>query len=201
MHKLPELPYLYNALEPYIDEMTMEIHHTKHHQAYIDKLNSALEIFPDFVDLPIEELLRDIDALPEEIRTAVRNHGGGHHNHWLFWALLAPAGSPETIMSEAVKTEMITYFGSVEEMKESFKKEALARFGSGWVWIVRNNLGGLDIISTSNQDSPLSQGLFPILGLDVWEHAYYLKHQNRRAEYIDAFWNVVNWQTVENRLG
>lgn len=200
MHTLPQLPYSYDALEPYFDAMTMEIHHSKHHQAYIDKLNEALN-GSGLEDKSIEELLRDLKDVPDSIRVAVQNHGGGHYNHSLFWESLTPAGSTENTMSTGLSDKLTETFGSIEKMKEDFKKTALSRFGSGWAWIVKKDTGELAIISTANQDSPLSENMSPILGLDVWEHAYYLKYQNKRADFVDAFWNLVNWQKVEKRLG
>ncbi len=196
MHTLPTLPYEYNALEPFIDEATMRLHHTKHHQAYIDKLNAALADYPELLTKTVEELLVDLNNLPEAVRLAVRNHGGGHANHSLFWQLLAPAGSELTKMSESLTTTLNTSFNSVEEFKTKFKEAGLARFGSGWVWLVKSG-DKLEIMATANQDSPLSEGKTPLLGVDVWEHAYYLKYQNKRADYLDALWNVINWQKVE----
>lgn len=196
MHTLPILPYEYNALEPFIDEATMRLHHTKHHQAYIDKLNAALADYPELLNKTVEELLIDLNNLPEAVRLAVRNHGGGHANHSLFWQLLAPAGSELTKMSESLNTTLNTSFNSVEEFKTKFKEAGLARFGSGWVWLVKSG-DKLEIMATANQDSPLSEGKTPLLGVDVWEHAYYLKYQNKRADYLDALWNVINWQKVE----
>ena len=184
-HQLPSLPYPYDALEPYIDARTMELHHTKHHQTYVDKLNEALAKHPEIADKPLEELLGNLNAVPEDIRTAVRNHGGGHHNHSLFWKWLAPVGQAGQMPAEAAP------------FKEEFTKAAAGLFGSGWAWIVKNSGGELKIITTPNQDSPLMQGLIPVLGLDVWEHAYYLKYQNRRAEYIEAWWNILNWKNIK----
>lgn len=197
MFSVPELPYSYDALEPYIDEQTMRIHHTKHHQAYIDKLNAALEGKTDLARKSIEELLTNISSLPDDIQTAVRNNGGGHYNHSLFWQLMGPgqSGAPTGKISDA----LITAFGDFTNFQAKFTEAAVGRFGSGWAWLVDNN-GKLEITSTPNQDCPISDGQKPILGLDVWEHAYYLKYQNRRPEYIDAWWNVVNWQEVEKRL-
>jgi Fe-Mn family superoxide dismutase len=196
MHTLPTLPYEYNALEPFIDEATMRLHHTKHHQAYIDKLNAALTDYPDLLNKSVEELLADLNSLPEAIRLAVRNHGGGHANHSLFWQLLAPAGSEMTKMSESLTASLTASFNSVEEFKTKFKEAGLGRFGSGWVWLVKVG-DKLEIMATANQDSPLSEGKMPLLGVDVWEHAYYLKYQNKRADYLDALWNIINWQKVE----
>lgn len=192
--ELPQLPYSYDALEPYIDVRTMELHHTKHHRAYVTKLNEALEKHPELSEKPLEELLRSLDLIPEDIRTAVRNHGGGHFNHSLFWKLMAPAGKggggePTGKLGVAVEKSL----GGLTKFKEDFSKAVVGVFGSGWAWIVIEK-GNLVIVTTPNQDCPLMKGQKPILGLDVWEHAYYLKYQNRRPEYIDAWWNVVNWQ-------
>ncbi len=197
MFKLPELPYGYDALEPHIDAKTMEIHHAKHHQAYVDKLNDALKDHPDLLELSIEDLLVQLDRVPDEIRTAVRNNGGGHANHSLFWTLMSPdgGGEPEGELAALITTS----FGSFNDFKAKFKEAALGRFGSGWVWVVKHG-DKLKISSSPNQDSPMMEGQTPILGLDVWEHAYYLKYQNRRPDYVDAFWNVVNWPEAEKRL-
>ncbi|MFO7265631.1 MAG: superoxide dismutase [Limnochordales bacterium] len=194
-HELPPLPYAYDALEPYIDAQTMEIHHTKHHAAYVNGLNAALEKYPDLQDKSVEELLRDIKNIPADIQTAVRNQGGGHANHSLFWTIMAPnaGGTPQGKLAEAI----LKAFGSFEAFKEEFTKAAMGRFGSGWAWLVVDKDRNLKVISTPNQDSPLMDGLTPILGLDVWEHAYYLKYQNRRADYVQAFWNVINWEAVK----
>lgn len=197
-HTLPRLPYAYDALEPYIDAKTMEIHHTKHHQAYIDKLNLALQDSPaELVGMSVEQLILNLDAIPEDIRTAVRNHGGGHANHSMFWQLMTDPASAKASAGKAVEVlDAITQsFGSFEDFKKAFADAALARFGSGWAWLVKDG-GKLAIMSTANQDSPLSEGKTPILGLDVWEHAYYLHYQNKRPDYIEAFWNVVNWEEV-----
>lgn len=194
---LPELPYAYDALEPHFDAKTMEIHHTKHHQAYIDKANAALGNHP-MAERSAEEVLRNIDSLNEDIRQAVINNAGGHANHSLFWEVLSPAGGGEP--KESVAEGIARAFGSFEAFKEKFATAATTRFGSGWAWLVVNRSGGLDVISTANQDSPLMKGLVPILGLDVWEHAYYLNYQNRRPDYIKAFWNVVDWEKVEENL-
>ncbi len=196
-HELPPLPYDYNALEPHIDEQTMRIHHDKHHAAYVNNLNAALEGHPDLAALSIEELLRGIDRVPEAIRTAVRNNGGGHANHTLFWEIMKPGGSKEPTGELAAAINQT--FGSFEKFKEEFSKAAIGRFGSGWAWLVVDAQGGLKVYSTANQDSPLMQGDTPILGLDVWEHAYYLKYQNRRPDYVQAWWNVVNWDEVARR--
>ena len=193
-HVLPSLPYAYDALEPYIDQETMKIHHTKHHQAYVNNLNAALEAYPDLQKESVEELISHLDLLPENIRTAVRNNGGGHANHSLFWQLLSPSGGgvPNGVVAKVINQK----FGSFDKFKEEFNKAAATRFGSGWAWLVLNK-GELEVYSTANQDSPLMEGKIPLLGLDVWEHAYYLHYQNRRPEYIDAFWNIVNWNHVE----
>ena len=198
-HSLPPLPYPANALEPHIDAQTMEIHHGKHHNAYVTNLNAALEKAPELADLPIDQLIRDLNRVPEAIRTAVRNNGGGHWNHSFFWQIMAPsAGSaPSGKLADALNSA----FGSVEKFKEQFAAAGVGRFGSGWAWL--NNDGGkLTISSTPNQDNPIMDGKpAPILGMDVWEHAYYLKYQNRRPDYIKAWWSVVNWSEVEKRFG
>ncbi|MGD9205435.1 MAG: superoxide dismutase [Desulfobacterales bacterium] len=194
-HTLPALPYAYNALEPYFDEQTMQIHHTKHHQTYVDKLNAALEGCANLQNKSAEELISDLNAIPEMIRTAVRNHGGGHANHSFFWPLLWK----EVDFSGDVAKAINKKFGDYDTFKEEFSNSAALLFGSGWTWLVVNN-GELEITTTPNQDSPLSQGHIPILGLDVWEHAYYLKYQNRRPEYIAAFFNVINWQKVDENF-
>ena len=201
IYTLPQLGYAYNALEPFIDETTMTIHHTKHHQAYIDNLNKALADHPEVSEKPLDELLADLDQVPETIRLAVQNHGGGHHNHSLFWKMIGPssakasAGRPTGILNESIEKK----FGGFERFKEELGKVAMGRFGSGWAWLVLND-GGLELMNTANQDSPLEFGKKPVLGLDVWEHAYYLKYQNRRADYVAAFWNVVNWSEVEKNF-
>lgn len=194
-HTVPSLAYAYDALEPHIDARTMEIHHTKHHQAYVDKLNAALEKHPALFDTPVESLLKDLNDVPEDIRTAVRNHGGGHLNHSLFWTLMTPH-SHDKEMKGAIVEAITEEFGSIDAFKKIFTDAALNRFGSGWAWLVSYN-GKLEIYSTANQDSPLMEGKYPLLGIDVWEHAYYLKHQSKRADYIASFWNVVNWKKVE----
>lgn len=194
-HTLPPLPYGYDALEPSIDSKTMEIHHTKHHQAYITKLNEALGKHPELIEKTIEELVADLDMVPEDIRSAVRSHGGGHLNHSLFWELMTPGGSK---LSGALEEAIKKTFGSVEKFQEEFEKSAAARFGSGWVWLVVDG-DKLAIVSTANQDNPVTEGKTPILGLDVWEHAYYLKYQNKRPDYAKAFWAVVHWQEVGKR--
>ena len=193
---LPQLPYEYDALEPHIDKETMNIHHTKHHNTYVTNLNAALEGQEDLAGKSLEELLANIESVPEKIRTAVRNNGGGHANHSLFWELLSPngGGEPTGELAEAIAAK----FGSFESFKEEFAKTATTRFGSGWAWLTVKD-GELELSSTANQDSPLMEGKTPILGLDVWEHAYYLNYQNRRPEYIASFWNVVNWDEVSKR--
>lgn len=193
-HQLPELTYPYDALEPHIDARTMEIHHSKHHAGYVNNLNSALEGQSEIEGKSVEELVADLNAIPESIRTAVRNNGGGHSNHTLFWRIMSPDGGGEP--SGALKEALEAAFGGFEAFKDRFSKTAATRFGSGWAWLVKKSDGGLDVLSTANQDSPISSGLSPILGLDVWEHAYYLKYQNRRPDYIAAWWNVVDWGEV-----
>jgi Fe-Mn family superoxide dismutase len=194
--QLPPLPYAYDALEPFIDTMTMQIHHDKHHAAYVNNLNAALEKHPELSSWSLEQLLSNLNAVPEDIRTVVRNHGGGTWNHNLFWEIMAPnaGGLPTGELAEAINAA----FGSFETFKTEFEKAANGRFGSGWAWLVKkaNNLA---IVSTPNQDNPLTDGMTPLLGLDVWEHAYYLKYQNRRAEYVSNWWNVVNWAEVARR--
>lgn len=193
VYELPKLPYAFDALEPYIDEKTMHIHHGKHHAAYVSKLNAAIE-GTEWEDMEIEELLGVVDDIPEDIKQTVINNGGGHANHSLFWEILSGDGGsePEGDLADAINEK----FESFEEFKDLFSKEALGRFGSGWAWLVVNEEGELEVISTKNQDSPLMSGMVPILGLDVWEHAYYLKYQNKRPDYVEAFWNVVNWEKV-----
>lgn len=191
---LPKLPYAYDALEPIIDAKTMEIHHTKHHQTYVDKLNEALGKHPELISTPVATLVGDLAKVPEDIRTAVRNHGGGHLNHSLFWTLMT-SNLKEGEMKGNVIDALTQTFGSVEKFKELFTALALGRFGSGWAWLVVNK-GKLELMSTANQDSPLSEGKIPLLGLDVWEHAYYLKHQSNRKAYVEGWWGVVNWKKV-----
>ncbi|MBI5298780.1 MAG: superoxide dismutase [Deltaproteobacteria bacterium] len=202
MYTLPALPFGYGDLEPYIDAKTMEIHYSKHHQIYVDKLNKALEKYPDLTKQPVEKLLRNLETLPEDVRTAVRNHGGGHANHSLFWTVLGKnfEGSVGKLPSGKLAEAITKCCKSVETFKEQFYAAAANQFGSGWAWLVVNPNKSLEIMATSNQDSPLINGKTPILTLDVWEHAYYLKYQNRRPEYIAAFWNVINWPEVERRF-
>jgi Fe-Mn family superoxide dismutase len=196
-YEVPPLPYDYNALEPHIDEQTMRVHHDKHHQAYVDNANAALQ-GTDWADKPVEEVLKNLDALPEEKRTPVRNNAGGHYNHSLFWEWMSPDGGgdpPDGPLKEAVEST----FGSVSALKEQVSDAGVKRFGSGWTWLVQSEDGALSVESTANQDSPISEGRTPILGIDVWEHAYYLKYQNRRPEYLGVWWNVVNWDAVQKR--
>jgi superoxide dismutase, Fe-Mn family len=196
--ELPELPYAYDALEPTIDKETMNIHHTKHHNGYVTKLNNALEDHADLQDKSLEELLsNNLSVVPEDIRTAVRRNGGGHANHSLFWTIMSPNGGGEPTGDLATKIN--DTFGGFDQFKEKFEETAKGRFGSGWAWLVVNN-GNLEVIDTLNQDSPIMEGKTPILGLDVWEHAYYLNYQNRRPDYVSAFWNVVNWEEVAKRF-
>lgn len=195
-HALPALPYAYTALEPMIDAQTMEIHYTKHHQAYIDKLNAALA-GTEWADLPVEDLLRRFNEVPDDKKTAVRNHGGGHANHSLFWTLLTTPNSTQP--SGDLEKALVDTFGSVQDFKVKFSEKATAQFGSGWAWLTAKD-GTLEVSSTPNQDSPLMEGKTPILGLDVWEHAYYLRYQNKRPDYIANFWNVVNWDEVARRF-
>jgi len=196
-YSLPDLPYGYDALEPHIDAKTMEIHHTKHHQTYVDKLNAAIEGKDDLFYENVDDLLRNFSKVPDDVKTPVRNHGGGHSNHSLFWTLLSAdgGGEPSGAVADAIKSS----FGSFKEFQEKFNTAAANQFGSGWAWLVVEG-GKVDVISTPNQDSPLMDGKTPVLGLDVWEHAYYLKYQNKRPEYIEAFWNVVNWEEVNRRF-
>lgn len=192
-YELPPLPYANDALEPHIDARTMEIHHDRHHNGYVNNVNKALEAHPTLASKSVEDLLRDINSVPDSIKTAVRNNGGGHANHSLFWTIMSPngGGQPAGDLANAINAS----FGSFDDFKSKFKDAATGRFGSGWAWLVVNN-GNLEITSTPNQDSPYMEGKTPILGLDVWEHAYYLHYQNKRADYIDAWWNVVNWDAV-----
>ena len=200
-YELPKLPYAYDALEPYIDAKTMEIHYTKHHQTYVTKLNEALDKHPEIADKPLEELLANLDAVPEDIRTAVRNHGGGHSNHSFFWTIMG-ANMPNIGKEPAgdVASAITGAFGDFAKFKEEFTKAAADVFGSGWAWLVVGADGKLAVVSTPNQDSPLIKHQKPVLGLDVWEHAYYLKYQNKRPDYIDAWWNVVNWDAVSEKF-
>ncbi len=195
--ELPKLPYAVDALEPYIDAQTMSIHHTKHHQAYITNLNAAIEKHPELAEKSLEDLLSDLNAVPEDIRVAVRNHGGGTWNHNMFWEIMGPktGGAPSGAVAQALESA----FGSFDAFKSEFEKAATTRFGSGWAWLVKKG-DGLAVVSTANQDTPLSEGMTPVMGIDVWEHAYYLKYQNRRPEYITSWWNVVNWSVVESRF-
>ena len=195
---LPPLPYDYNALEPHIDTQTMQIHHDKHHAAYINNLKAALEKHPDQVNKSVEDLLRNLNSVPEDIRMAVRNNGGGHMNHSMFWQIMGPkkGGEPSGQLANAIKQA----FGDFAGFKNQLKTAAVGRFGSGWAWLI-NDGGKLSIMSTANQDNPISEGKNAILGVDVWEHAYYLKYQNRRPDYVDAWWNVVNWDEVAKRFG
>lgn len=198
MFTLPELGYAYDALEPYIDAKTMEIHHTKHHKAYIDNLNAALEKHPEWADKSLKEILTNIESVPEDIRIAVRNNAGGHYNHSLFWKLLKKnnGAKPTGELLKSIERD----FGSFEKFQEMFETAAKTRFGSGWAWLVMDKNGKLSIISTPNQDSPIMDGFFPLLGLDVWEHAYYLQYQNRRPDYIKEFWNIIDWDAVASRM-
>jgi len=195
--ELPKLPYAVDALEPYIDAQTMSIHHTKHHQAYITNLNAAIEKHPELAEKSLEDLLSDLNAVPEDIRVAVRNHGGCTWNHNMFWEIMGPktGGAPSGAVAQALESA----FGSFDAFKSEFEKAATTRFGSGWAWLVKKG-DGLAVVSTANQDTPISEGLTPVMGIDVWEHAYYLKYQNRRPEYISNWWNVVNWEAVAERL-
>ena len=194
--ELPKLAYAYDALEPHIDARTMEIHHTKHHNTYVTTLNGAIEKTAELAGKSLEDLLSDLNAVPEAVRTVVRNHGGGTYNHNLFWEIMGPnaGGAPSGELAKAIDSA----FGSFDAFKEGFTKAATTRFGSGWAWLVKKG-SGLDVVSTANQDSPLSDGMTPILGIDVWEHAYYLNYQNRRPDYIAAWWNVVNWDAVAGK--
>jgi Fe-Mn family superoxide dismutase len=196
-HVLPPLPYDFSALEPTIDTQTMQIHHGKHHQAYVNNLNAALDKHPELHDKTVQEVLRDINKVPEDIRTAVRNNGGGHANHSMFWVIMKPKGGGPA--SGPVGDAIQKTFGGFDSFSEKFNDAGVKQFGSGWVWLVRN-AGKLEIISTANQDNPFMQGLYPVMGNDLWEHAYYLKYQNRRADYLKAWWNVVNWAEVNKRF-
>ena len=196
-HTLPALGYAYDALEPHIDALTMEIHHSRHHQTYITNLNAALAELPELAALPVDELLARFDSLPVSVQGAVRNHGGGHANHSLFWQVMSPqgGGEPGGELAEAIERDL----GGLEAFKQAFTQAALSRFGSGWAWLVVDQSGKLQVVSSANQDSPLMEGLVPILGLDVWEHAYYLKYQNKRPDYIAAFYQVIDWDEVARR--
>ena len=196
-HELPPLPYDYNALEPHIDEATMKLHHDKHHQAYITKLNDAIAKHPDLEKHSAEDLLKNLQSLPEDVRGVIRNNGGGHVNHTMFWQIMKPSGGgePSGKIGEQIKKD----FGSFTDFKKTFNEKTAAQFGSGWGWLVWNG-SKLEIVTTPNQDSPISQGHYPILGNDVWEHAYYLKYQNKRPDYLEAWWNVVNWLEVDKRF-
>ena len=196
-HSLPPLPYPHDALEPHIDKQTMEIHHGKHHAAYVNNLNAALEKHPELQSKSVEDLIAGLSTVPEAIRGAVRNNGGGHANHTMFWQIMGPnaGGAPTGAIADAINGS----FGSLDKLKEELKKAAVGRFGSGWAWVIESG-GKLTIESTANQDSPLMEGKKPVFGIDVWEHAYYLKYQNRRPDYIDAWWNVVNWAEINKRL-
>jgi Fe-Mn family superoxide dismutase len=193
-YELPPLPYPFDALEPHIDAKTMEIHHDKHHQAYITNANNALKDYSDLAAKPVEELIANLNAVPESIRTAVRNNAGGHANHSFFWKIMGPkaGGEPKGKLADAIKST----FGGLDQFKEKLQAAGAARFGSGWAWLVLNKQGKLEVISTPNQDNPIMDGHKPVLGVDVWEHAYYLKYQNRRPDYLKAWWNVVNWAAV-----
>jgi superoxide dismutase, Fe-Mn family len=195
-YSVPPLPYAYDALEPHIDKLTMEVHHDKHHQAYVDKANAALE-GTEWADKPVEEVLQSLGSLPSDKQAAVRNNGGGHYNHTLFWVSMSPTGggAPEGALAQAIESA----FGSFDDFKSKLKETGVNQFGSGWSWLVHDG-SGLAIVGTPNQDNPISAGKSPLLGVDVWEHAYYLKYQNRRPDYIDAWWNVVDWSTVAERF-
>lgn len=195
--EVPALPYAYDALEPYIDEATMKLHHDKHHQTYVTNLNGAVEKFPDLGSKTPEELLKDLGSVPEEVRTVVRNNGGGHVNHTMFWEIMKPGGGGEPMGN--IQGQIDQDFGSFEDFKKKFNETTAKQFGSGWGWLVWKG-GKLEILSLPNQDSPLSQGLYPILGNDVWEHAYYLKYQNKRPDYLAAWWNTVNWEEINKRF-
>lgn len=195
--KLPNLNYSYDALEPHIDQLTMETHHKKHHQAYVDNANKALEGHNKFKNMDVKELLKSLDELPEDIKTVVRNNAGGHYNHSLFWKFMSPegGGEPEGELAKKIEEDL----GGLDKFKEEFKKKALGQFGSGWAWLVLDN-GKLDVVSTPNQDNPISEGKVPLLGIDVWEHAYYLKYKNKRGDYIDSWWNIVDWKNIEENF-
>jgi superoxide dismutase, Fe-Mn family len=196
-YEVPPLPYDYSALEPYIDTQTMQLHHDKHHAAYVNNLNAAIQSHAQFASLPVEQLIQRLNELPENIRTAVRNNGGGHANHSMFWQIMTPngGGQPGGDLANAINST----FGSFDQFKAAFNDAGVKRFGSGWTWLILDRNGNLQVTSSANQDSPLMEGNFPIMGNDVWEHAYYLKYQNRRPEYLNAWWNVVNWNEIEKR--
>ncbi len=198
LHTLPDLPYEYDALELYIDSETMKLHHDKHHAAYVKNLNDALSKHEEIFDKSLEDLIKNINEVPEDIRTAVKNNGGGHLNHSMFWQIMKPngGGKPSGELDEEIKK----HFGSFEDFQNKFNDVGVKRFGSGWVWLVKDKDGKLDVISTANQDNPISEGLLPIMGNDVWEHAYYLKYKNARPDYLKAWWNIVNWEEVQNRF-
>lgn len=195
--QLAPLPFASNALEPYIDQQTMEIHHGRHHQTYVDKLNEAVSSSAELAGKSLEDLIQNLDQVPESIRTAVRNNGGGHYNHSLFWEILTPGGAKQPVgeVAKAIDAK----FGSYEKFQEAFAAAAVARFGSGWAWLIAEEAGGVEIVHTPNQDNPLMEGKQPILGLDVWEHAYYLKYQNKRPDYVQAFFQVINWDVVNEK--
>lgn len=197
-YEVPPLPYAYDALEPHIDKETMTLHHDKHHQAYVTNLNAAIEKHPELGSKSPDELIKDLDAIPEDIRPAVRNNGGGHVNHSMFWEIMKPGGggAPTGPLAEAINTT----FGSLDALKTAFNDAGVKRFGSGWTWLVKTADGKLAVISTANQDNPMSEGHTPIMGNDVWEHAYYLKYNNRRPEYLAAWWNTVNWEVITKRF-
>jgi len=195
--EVPDLPYAYDALEPHIDEATMRVHHDKHHQAYVDKANAALE-GTEWADRSVEDVLTNLSSLPGDKQGPVRNNAGGHYNHSLFWKMMSPDGGGEP--TGAIGEAITSTFGSFDDFKEQFKAAGIARFGSGWAWLVKDSSGALKVTSTANQDAPISNGETPLLGADVWEHAYYLKYQNKRPDYLDAFWNVVNWNYVAERF-
>ena len=196
---LPPLPYDFSALEPHIDAQTMEIHHDRHHQAYINNVNAAIEKHPELGSKSIEELLSDLNAIPEDIRTVVRNNGGGHYNHSMFWEIMGPGGGGEP--TGAVGAAISSAFGDYATFKETLTKAAVGQFGSGWGWLVKDGSGKLSVFGRPNQDTPLSEGLTPVLGVDVWEHAYYLKYQNKRPDYVTAWFNTINWEAVNKRFG
>ena len=196
--ELPKLQYSYDALEPYIDAKTMEIHHSKHHQTYITNLNKALESYPELFEKSLEDLLANLDQIPESIRVAVRNGGGGHYNHTLFWQIIGPKSDSKP--SENINSLITDSFESFDNFKSEFNEKATKQFGSGWGWLCQDKSGKLVTLSTPNQDTPISSGLNPVLGIDVWEHAYYLNYQNKRPDYINAFWEIINWEAVESNL-